>query len=363
MNNTLLVYPFALSPSTMLRTGLSKGCSHHDEASTSSARTGLHKAPHYLLAALITLTLSALASIAHADNRPTTAENLATIERLQRTLQQREFSRTGNPYALAKAGAWLDFALDEYYEPDRSGIVQDATDEAAVILAQLDAQPGFDASATPHPYASERVRDDLWQQVATMKQHPDFACASEKTAELEVQLVWTGHEKWEAGWSQAEPYARIAENLAVEAQQQLDACAQKHASITHTVVEQRSLSTDALFAFGRAGIDDLAPGGRQKLDALADELKTWKSLEHIQLSGHTDRLGSDRYNQKLSQQRADTIKHYLAGRDIRAEVIEATGRGESQPIVQCHAQRDSHALIECLQPNRRVELIISGQRN
>jgi len=270
MNNTLLVYPFALNPSTMLRTGLSKGCSHHDEASTSSARTGLHKAPHYLLAALITLTLSALASIAHADNRPTTAENLATIERLQRSLQQREFSRTGNPYALAKVGAWLDFALDEYYEPDRSGIVQDATDEAAVILAQLDAQPGFDASATRQPYASERVRDDLWQQVATMKQHPDFACASEKIAELEVQLVWTGHEKWEAGWSQAEPYARIAENLAVEAQHQLDACALKHAPTPpRIVVEQRSLGTDALFAFGRAGIDDLAPGGRLKLDALA----------------------------------------------------------------------------------------------
>jgi OOP family OmpA-OmpF porin len=357
MNNILLAYPFALS----LPKG---GCSHHDEASTSSARTGLHKAPHYLLAVAITLTLSALASVAHADNRPTTAADLATIERLQRSLQQREFSRTGNPYALAKAGAWLDFALDEYYEPDRSGIVQDATDEAAVILAQLDAQPGFDASATRQPYASERVRDDLWQQVATMKQHPDFACASEKIAELEVQLVWTGHEKWEAGWSQAEPYARIAENLAIEAQHQLDACAQKHApTAPRIVVEQRSLGTDALFAFGRASVDDLAPGGRLKLDALADELKTWKSLEHIQLSGHTDRLGSARTNQKLSQQRAEAIKRYLVGRGIRADIIEATGRGESQPIVQCRAQRDSHALIECLQPNRRVEFIISGQHS
>jgi len=307
------------------------------------------------------LALSALASVAHADNRPTTAADLATIERLQRTLQQREFSRTGNPYALAKAGAWLDFALDEYYEPDRTGIVQDATDEAAVILAQLDVQPGFDASATPHPYASERVRDDLWQQVATMKQHPDFACASEKVAELEVQLVWTGHEKWEAGWSQAEPYARIAENLAVEAQHQLDACALKHTPAPpRIVVEQRSLGTDALFAFGRAGVGDLAPGGRLKLDTLADELKTWKSLERIQLTGHTDRLGSDRYNQKLSQQRAEAIKRYLVGRGIAAEVIEVHGQGESAPIVQCRAQRDARALIECLQPNRRVELLIQG---
>ena len=309
------------------------------------------------------LALSALASVAHADNRPTTAADLATIERLQRTLQQREFSRAGNPYALAKAGAWLDFALDEYYEPDRTGIVQDATDEAAVILAQLDAQPGFDASATRHPYASERVRDDLWQQVATMKQHPDFACASEKIAELEVQLVWTGHEKWEAGWSQAEPYARIAENLAVEAQHQLDACALKHAPTTpHIVVEQRSLGTDALFVFGLAGVDNLAPGGRLKLDALADELKAWKSLERIQLTGHTDRLGSDRTNQQLSQRRADAIKNYLVSKGIAAEVIEAHGQGESAPIVQCRQQHSTRALIECLQPNRRVEMTITGVR-
>ena len=308
------------------------------------------------------LILMLMGGVAHADNRPATAENLAAIERLQRTLQQREFAGTGHPYALAKAGAWLDFALDEYYEQDRTGIVQDATDEAALILAQLDAQPGFDASATPHPYASERVRDDLWQQVATMKQHPQVACASEKLAQLEVQLVWTGHEKWEAGWSQAEPYARIAENLAVEAQQQLDACARQSAPMTRSVVEQRSLGTDTLFAFDRADVGSLTPDGRRRLDALADELKTWQSLQRIQLTGHTDRLGSASYNQQLSQQRAEAIKQHFVSRGLRADVIEASGRGETQPIVECHVQRDARALIECLQVNRRVELMIQGMR-
>ena len=312
--------------------------------------------------ALLILMLTALSGVAHADNRPATAENLAAIERLQRTLQQREFAGTGNSYALVKAGAWLDFALDEYYEQDRTGIVQDATDEAAVILAQLDAQPGFDASATPHPYASERVRDDLWQQVAAMKQHPQLACASRKLAELEVQLVWTGHEKWESGWDHAAPYARIAENLAHEAQQQLDACAGKHAPATHTVVEQRSLSTDTLFAFDRSSVESLSPDGRRRLDALADELKTWKTIERIQLSGHTDRLGSYRHNQTLSLQRAEAIKHHLVSRGLRADVIEADGQGAARPIVQCRVQRETAALIECLQPNRRVEIVISGQR-
>ena len=303
---------------------------------------------------------------ASADNRPTTPADLEQIERLQKQVDKLGFGPPSpNQYALSKSRAWLDFALDKYYKTDRTGIVQDATAQAAAILDGLTRNPAYDASATPLPTASEKVRPDLWQQVTTMKQHADFACASQKIAELEVQLVWTGHEKWASGWSHAEPYARIAENLAYEAQHELDACALKHAAITppaveRIVVEQRTLATDALFAFGNYGVEYLVQGGKQKLDALAAELKTWKALERITLIGHTDRLGSDRYNQQLSQRRAEAIKRYLVGRGLRAEIIEANGQGESQPIVQCHAQRDAHALIECLQPNRRVELRIEG---
>jgi len=309
-----------------------------------------------------------LSGWASADNQPATPADLQQIERLQKQVGTLGFGSSGtNQYAVSKARAWLDLALDEYYLKDRTGIVQDATAQAAAILDGLAGNPAYDASATPQAYASEKVRPDLWQQAAAMKQHADFACASQKIAELEVQLVWTGHEKWESGWSHAEPYARIAENLAYEAQRELDACALKHASATppieRIVVVQRSLATDTLFAFDRAGVEYLVQGGKHKLDALAAELQTWKTLERITLTGHTDRLGSDRYNQHLSQQRAEAIKRYLAGRGVRAEVIDAKGQGESQPIVQCRAQRDSHALIECLQPNRRVELIISGQRN
>lgn len=320
---------------------------------------------------ILMLILTAMTAVAHADNRPVTPTDLATIESLQRTVQQREFARNGNPYALAKARAWLDLALDEYHDQDRSGIVQDATAEAATILHQLETRPEFDAPATPHPASSEPVRADLWEQVAAMKQHADFACASRKTAELEVQLVWTGHEKWESGWSHAEPYARIAENLAAEARQALDACAAKHAPaplpeahppVERIVVEKRTLATDALFAFNRDGVEYLVMGGRKKLDALAVELKTWNALERIRLVGHTDHLGSDRYNQKLSRHRAEAIKRYLVSHGIRAELIDTTGQGEAQPIVQCRVQRSPRGLIECLQPNRRVELTIEGVR-
>jgi len=315
--------------------------------------------------------------LAAAENRPTTPADLEQIERLDKQVEKLGFGPLGpDHYALSKARAWLALALDEYYETERSGIVQEATAQAATILDGLARDPAYDATATPLPDASERVRPDLWQQAAAMKRHAEFACAGRGVAELEVQLVWTGHEKWESGWSHAEPYARIAENIAYEAQRDIDACALKHAqkaapavvspvstpTIERIVVEKRTLATDSLFAFDRSGIEFLVQGGRQKLDALADELKTWKSLERIELTGHTDRLGPDTYNQTLSGARAEQIRQHLASRGIPLNLIESRGQGETDPVVQCTAQRSRSALIECLQPNRRVELLIQGVR-
>ncbi len=319
---------------------------------------------------VLTLLCACLVTLAHADNRQATPADLARIEQLQRQVDKFGFGTLGaNDYALSKARAWLDLALDEYHEQDRTGIVQDATAEAAMLLGALETSQAFDAGATPHLYASEKIRPDLWDKVETMKRHPEFSCAARRIAELEVQLVWTGHEKWESGWMHAEPYARIAENLAYEAQHELDACALKHTPMPTTitqppveriVVEKRTLATDTLFAFDRAGVEFLVLGGRQKLDQLADELKTWKQLERIELTGHTDRLGADAYNQKLSESRAEHIRHYLSSRGIPLNLIEAHGLGETEPMVQCTAQRNRSALLECLQPNRRVELMIHG---
>jgi len=321
------------------------------------------------------LLCCSLPVLAAAENRPATPADLEQIERLDRQVEKLGFGPLGpDHYALSKARAWLALALDEYHETDRTGIVQDATAAAAAILDGLARDPAYDATATPLPYASERVRPDLWQQAAAMKQHAEFTCAGRRVAELEVQLVWTGHEKWESGWSHAEPYARIAENIAYEAQGDIDACTLKHAqkaspaavspvfapAIERIVVEKRTLATDTLFAFDRSGIEYLVQGGRQKLDALADELKSWKSLERIELTGHTDQLGPDAYNQTLSGARAEQIRQYLASHGIPLNLIESRGRGETEPVVQCTAQRNRSALIECLQPNRRVELMIQG---
>ena len=325
---------------------------------------------------LLPLLCCCLMPLAHADNRPPSAADRASIEQFQRQVDRLGFGTLGaDDYALSKVRAWLDLALDEYHEKDRSGIVQDATAEAALLLKALEGGQVFDAGATPHPYASERVRPDLWARVETMKRHADFSCGARKIAELEVQLVWTGHEKWESGWMHAEAYARIAENLAYEAQLALDECAAgktMHAGepaaasvaapVEPVIIVHHTLATDALFEFGRHEIGHLAAGGRQKLDALAGELLKWKTLDRIDVVGHTDRLGSDDSNQALSERRADAVKSHFVGRGLPAEIIHASGAGSTRPLVQCESVHSRQAQVECLQPNRRVELRIEGQR-
>ncbi|WP_058835151.1 OmpA family protein [Luteimonas abyssi] len=114
------------------------------------------------------------------------------------------------------------------------------------------------------------------------------------------------------------------------------------------------LSADGLFAFGRASIDDFSPAGRQALDDLATRLSA-RQLEIVHVIGHSDRIGNDRANLRLSEQRADAVREYLIERGVPADAITAVGRGSVEPVVECDSLRGA-ALQDCLAPNRRVEV-------
>ena len=92
-----------------------------------------------------------------------------------------------------------------------------------------------------------------------------------------------------------------------------------------------------------------------KLDQIPPALKTDGGPTQIVIVGHTDRLGSDEYNQKLSERRADAVKSYIASKGVEAGRLQVVGKGESEPVVQCTETKKA-ALIECLKPNRRVEI-------
>ena len=127
------------------------------------------------------------------------------------------------------------------------------------------------------------------------------------------------------------------------------------------VKEQVSFSGDVLFAFDKS---ELKPEGIRTLDGLVQNLDSATTFDTIQVTGHTDRFGSDAYNQSLSERRAQTVKNYLVSKNVHANRIDADGKGEMQPITRtddCQGPR-SAKVIACLQPDRRVEIEMTGTK-
>ncbi|MBA2351061.1 MAG: OmpA family protein [Betaproteobacteria bacterium] len=120
-----------------------------------------------------------------------------------------------------------------------------------------------------------------------------------------------------------------------------------------------NFSADALFDFDKAV---LRPNGKTMLDDLASTLEG-AEYDVILLVGHTDRIGSDAYNQKLSERRAAAAKQYLVGKGISADRIQTEGRGEKEPVTagECKG-KPGKALIQCLQPDRRVDVEVTGSK-
>ena len=78
----------------------------------------------------------------------------------------------------------------------------------------------------------------------------------------------------------------------------------------------------------------------------------------------TDRFGSNEYNQKLSERRANTVKDYLVSKNVQASRIDAEGRGETQPVTKADDCRGAKSakVIACLQPDRRVDVELTGAK-
>ena len=122
--------------------------------------------------------------------------------------------------------------------------------------------------------------------------------------------------------------------------------------------ERMTFDADALFDFDKA---ELRPAGRLALDYFLAKMKRIEA-EMITTDGHTDRFGSEGYNQGLSERRAQAVKTYLVSQGIDASRVRAEGHGEMQPVTkigECAGPR-SAKVIACLQPDRRVEIEVAG---
>lgn len=129
-------------------------------------------------------------------------------------------------------------------------------------------------------------------------------------------------------------------------------------------IATQSLSADALFDFDKA---TLKPAGKAKLDDLASQMNAAPEVEVILATGYTDRIGSEAYNLRLSERRVESVKSYMVSKGVDANRIDTSAKGEADPVESCsdiggRENRNNKALIECLQPNRRVEVEVTVQR-
>ena len=117
------------------------------------------------------------------------------------------------------------------------------------------------------------------------------------------------------------------------------------------VAEKVTLAADVLFDFDKSVVK---PAGKAKLDELAAKVRDI-NLEVVIAIGHTDSIGSDAYNQKLSVRRAESVKAYLISKGVEPNRIYTEGKGEKQPVA-------SNKTKDGRQKNRRVEIEVIGTR-
>jgi len=118
------------------------------------------------------------------------------------------------------------------------------------------------------------------------------------------------------------------------------------------VMKKYTLSASELFAFNSAKLGPNQP----KLDEVATTMNANSDIASVTIVGYTDHIGSKAYNQKLSEQRANSVKAYLENKGVSSSRLTAVGKGENDPVVECKDEKKRPALIKCLEPNRRVEI-------
>lgn len=265
-------------------------------------------------------------------------------------------------YSLAKAQCWLDASYHEFSRNDRSDFVPEALLQSQLITAYLASGAAPDSSdnpaqQTPLINSAEKLRPDLWDLAANLKDQPGFACSAQQLACAEVELVHAGNEFKQQGWRHAKPYVQIAEDMMGEASLANDSCT------VQAPAKPLSLLVNVLFNYDQHRMDQTYTPSMDRLASVVSQLNSGEyKLLGVTLTGHADRSngsGDPNYNLLLSQRRAQAVLDYLRANGIDVNTSPVQHRGDTQQLHSCESKsytRDD--LIDCLLPNRRVEVLL-----
>ncbi len=198
------------------------------------------------------------------------------------------------------------------------------------------------ATAQAEAAAADAKKREAETEMAAAKQAQADAEAAKAAALAEQERLAAAKAAAESSKDQAE---KDAQALRTRLKDQLNLILQTRDTARGLIVNM----SDVLFDTNQA---TLKPGAKEKLAKVSGILLAYPSL-HLTVEGHTDSTGSDEYNQKLSERRADSVREYLVSNGIADNNIEAHGYGKTRPV----ATNDTAA---GRQQNRRVELVVNG---
>ena len=236
-----------------------------------------------------------------------------------------------------------------------------------VTNARQTIQFAEDARAlTAERQEAERIRNEKDAAAAAAKAKAEEQAAVQAKRQSELTAAKEAQMKAEAAQAQAEAESKQAAERAKAEAAREDAeraraataalrsqLLQQLNSVLQTTDSPRGLvvnMADVLFDFGKY---DLKPDAQIKLAKLAGIIQAHPGL-NLAIEGHTDNIGTDEANMKLSEQRGDTVRDFLVQQGLGADTVTAVGLGKTEPVADNNTN-------EGRQKNRRVEIIVSGE--
>jgi outer membrane protein OmpA-like peptidoglycan-associated protein len=230
-----------------------------------------------------------------------------------------------------------------------------AEDDAAVRQARLDAEQAARQSqadaqqsqlaAQQSQLAAQQAQADAQQQAAQRAQADAAAAQARADAAESEARAQKARDAQQAAEQSAQQASEQAEQVRERLKQQLNAVLQTTETARGLIVNM----SDVLFDFNKYTLKSEA---REKLAKVSGILLAYPNLK-LQVEGYTDNIGSEEYNQKLSEKRADGVRDYLVSQSVVDANVTAAGYGKSNPVAD---NSTSSGRAE----NRRVELVVSG---
>jgi outer membrane protein OmpA-like peptidoglycan-associated protein len=259
-------------------------------------------------------------------------------------------------YARDAAQTAEDARVMALKKQEEERLSQEATQREALAKAQAEAeaqrrmQAEQDrAKAEADRAEAERMRKEAEESAQQAAQARAEAEEAKQAALAQQQQLADEADKARAAAAEADRLRQQAEkeksDLRARLLQQLNAVLETHDSARGLIANMG----DVLFETGKF---ELRPEARERLAKVSGILLAYPSLK-VAIEGHTDAVGTDDYNQRLSEQRAEAVRDYFVGQGVAAGTVTARGLGKNQPIA-------SNDTPDGRQRNRRVELVLSG---